>query len=185
LIDILKKLFSNNNNRKQTFSLAAEEEGRVFQPYEKLFQLICDNYALNLKGIHGIKHWVQVYKNTQFLANAYAIRSDVFMLFALLHDSKREDEYEDRDHGIRAAGSIKDYIQDGVVDLSEEDEARLFYACSNHTHADKNNTLYHDLVVQICLDADKLDIGRVGVIPDESHFLTDVAKEHLVSLKNK
>lgn len=175
--NILKKLFPNKS-RKQTFSLT-EEEGRVFQPHEKLFQVICDNYALNLNGIHGVVHWAQVYKNTQILANAYALHSDVFMLFALLHDSKRENDYEDFEHGIRAALSIQAYKHQGFIHLSQEDEERLEYACANHTRANKSHMLYNDLVVQICLDADKLDIGRVGVIPHESHFLTDVAKKRV------
>lgn len=48
--------------------------------------------------------------------------------------------------------------------------------CANHTKANKMDPLYQDIVVQICLDADKLDIGRVGVIPEKSHFLTSYAQ---------
>ncbi len=148
----------------------------VFHQHQTLLDQVCDAYALNLYGAHGIEHWESVYRNTQLLANAYSITSDVFIFFALLHDCKREDEDEDFEHGKRAANTIKTYQEEGLIPLSPNDHARLFYACANHTKADKTDPLYQDLVVQICLDADKLDIGRVGVIPEESHFLTDVAK---------
>lgn len=148
----------------------------VFSQHQTLLDEVGDAYALNLYGAHGIEHWESVYRNTQRLANAYSITSDVFIFFALLHDCKREDEDEDFGHGKRAALAIEGYQEAGFIPLSPDDQARLVYACANHTKADKTDPLYQDLVVQICLDADKLDIGRVGIIPHESHFLTDVAK---------
>jgi uncharacterized protein len=148
----------------------------VFSQHQTLLDEVGDAYALNLYGAHGIEHWESVYRNTQRLANAYSITSDVFIFFALLHDCKREDEDEDFGHGKRAALAIEGYQEAGFIPLSPDDQARLVYACANHTKADKTDPLYQDLVVQICLDADKLDIGRVGIIPHESHFLTEVAK---------
>ena len=173
----MKKTFlSQWFKRKTSNSHKTFLHSTVFSQHQTLLDEVGDAYALNLYGAHGIEHWESVYHNTQRLANAYSITSDVFIFFALLHDCKREDEDEDFEHGKRAALAIQGYQEAGLIPLSPDDLARLVYACANHTKADKTDPLYQDLVVQICLDADKLDIGRVGIIPHESHFLTDVAK---------
>ena len=41
---------------------------------------------------------------------------------------------------------------------------------------DEENPLVNDLVVQICFDSDRLDIGRVGIIPEAKYMATDYAK---------
>ena len=169
----LSQWFKRKTSNSHTISI----HSTVFSQHQTLLDHVCDAYALYLYGAHGIEHWESVYRNTQRLANAYSITSDVFIFFALLHDCKREDEDEDFEHGKRAALAIQGYQEAGLIPLNPDDLARLVYACANHTKADKTDPLYQDLVVQICLDADKLDIGRVGVIPHESHFLTDVAKK--------
>ena len=148
----------------------------IFSHYQTLFDEICDYYRLNLNGAHGIEHWESVYTNTLILSKVYGVYSKVFMLFALLHDSQRFDEDDDLEHGIRAAKKVQSYLDEGKIILGIKDQKRLLYACSNHTKANKNDPLYDDLIVQICLDADKLDIGRVGVIPEKSHFLTPYAQ---------
>lgn len=137
---------------------------------------IVDQFALDINGDHGISHWRRVYQNAQLLAKVYGITSEVFELFALLHDSKREDEFEDENHGKRAALFAKELIKSGNITLSCEDKKRLLFACSNHTKLNKRANLYNDIVVQIYLDADKLDIGRVGIVPEEHYFLTEYAK---------
>ena len=173
----MKKIFlSQWFKRKTSNSHTSFIHSTVFSQHQTLLDHVCDAYALYLYGTHGIEHWESVYRNTQRLANAYSITSDVFIFFALLHDCKREDEDEDIEHGKRAALAIEGYQEAGLIPLSPDDLARLVYACANHTKANKTDPLYQDLVVQICLDADKLDIGRVGIILHESHFLTDVAK---------
>lgn len=142
-----------------------------------LLKEIIDNFKLNIDGDHGLNHWTRVYKNTQLLSTYYNINSDVFELFAILHDSKREDEFEDINHGKRAAKYIKQLIIDNKINLNYEDQRRLIYACSNHTKSNKKAKLYQDIIVQICFDSDRLDIGRVGIIPEEKYFNTDYAKK--------
>ena len=64
-----------------------------------------------------------------------------------------------------------------MIALSEEDAKLLLYACANHTKSDKSDPLYNDLIVQICFDSDRLDIGRVGYEVDPSYLATEHAKE--------
>jgi len=136
--------------------------------------------VLDIDGDHGLSHWARVYKKTQILAKHYEIDSPVFELFALLHDSKRENEFEDKDHGKRAAVFAQEQIKNGTINIDKQNQKRLIYACANHTKANKKAKMYHDLVIQICFDADRLDIGRVGIEPHESYFQTEFAKKWLL-----
>ena len=142
----------------------------------KYLDQIKKEFKIDFYGDHGIDHWQRVYENTQRLSSYYNIESEVFELFALLHDSKRHDEYEDSHHGIRAAGFAQKLFRNGVIELDAKDRARLLYACANHTSSDKEDPLFDDLIVQICFDSDRLDIGRVGYDVDPKYLTTEYAK---------
>ena len=144
--------------------------------YIDLIEQIKQDFKIDYYGDHGINHWRRVYYNTQKLSAHYNIESEVFELFALLHDSKRHDEFEDRHHGVRAAGFVQKLLRDGVIVLDDEDSERLLYACANHTKSDKSDPLFNDLIVQICFDSDRLDIGRVGYVVDPTYLATEYAK---------
>jgi uncharacterized protein len=144
--------------------------------YLDLIEQIKQDFKIDYYGDHGINHWRRVYYNTQKLSRYYSIESEVFELFALLHDSKRHDEFEDRYHGVRASRFIQKLLRDGVISLDPEDSERLLYACANHTNNDKSDPLFNDLIVQICFDSDRLDIGRVGYVVDPAYLATEYAK---------
>ena len=149
----------------------------MFSKYNDILDLIIRDLKINLYGYHGIKHWERVYKNTKILADHYKIESEVFELFSILHDSKREDEYRDEEHGLRASLFTKQLLEKGLIVLNSEDSNRLLFACKNHTIKDRHNSLCKDLIVQICFDSDKLDLGRVGIVPDARKMLTSRAKQ--------
>ena len=67
-----------------------------------------------LGKIHGISHWDRVYENGQRLL-ATGVNPLVVGLFAYLHDSCRMDDWEDLDHGQRAAVwiDVAEYIFEG------------------------------------------------------------------------
>lgn len=144
--------------------------------YESLISIIRKEFKIDYSGIHGISHWKRVYENAQKLANHYDVESDVFELFALLHDSKRENETIDKHHGKRAAEFVKELLYMGEFTLKDIDTERLIYACANHTYSDKSNPLFNDLIVQICFDSDRLDIDRVGYEVDTKYLATEYAK---------
>ena len=148
--------------------------------YLDLIESIKQDFKIDYYGDHGIKHWRRVYHNTQKLSKYYEIESEVFELFALLHDSKRHDEYEDRHHGVRAAGFVQKLFRDGAIKLSDNDINRLLYACANHTKSDKSDPLFNDLIIQICFDSDRLDIDRVGFEIDTKYLATDYAKSLVI-----
>ena len=148
--------------------------------YLDLIALIKQDFKIDYYGDHGINHSRRVYENTQRLSTHYNIESEVFELFALLHDSKRHDEFQDKHHGKRAAAFVQELLDEAMIVLDEEDTERLLYACDNHTCSDKSHPLFSDLIVQICFDSDRLDIGRVGYSVDTSYLATDYAKSLVV-----
>ncbi len=149
--------------------------------YTTLIEEIKADFIIDFYGTHGMEHWERVYQNTQILSAHYEIESEVFELFALLHDSKREDEFEDKHHGRRASLFARELLDDGVILLSDEDAQRLIYACANHTYSDKSDPLFGDRVVQICLDSDRLDIGRVGYEIDVKYLATKYARKLVIN----
>ena len=144
--------------------------------YLDLIERLKKDFKIDYYGDHGINHWRRVYRNTQILSTYYNIESEVFELFALLHDSKRHDEFEDRHHGVRAAGFVQKLLREGTISLNEQDAERLLYVSANHTQSNKNDPLFNDLIVQICFDSDRLDIGRVGYVVESAYLATEYAK---------
>lgn len=139
---------------------------------DDLLSLIRRGFALHLDGIHGEAHWARVRDNGLRLAAETGADLDVVELFAYLHDSKRQNDGWDREHGQRAAGYVRS-LQGSVLTLSDRGIERLAYACTYHS----DGLTEADVTVQTCWDADRLDLGRIGVRPDPRRLCTDVAKE--------
>jgi len=152
--------------------------------HQPLLETIVSDYALSIDGIHGVEHWHRVYKNALKLAKYYNIESNVFMIFALFHDSRRANDDIDPRHGSRGAKYAQQLRDDFSLlkTLSSSDFEILQYACSSHTKTDWEHPLASNLIANICWDADRLDIGRVGFVVDPSYLFTDYAKEIAISL---
>ena len=145
----------------------------------ELLKTVSEQFDLELDGDHGVYHWHRVYKNTLILAEHYNIASQVFMLFALFHDSRRANEGIDPMHGKRGAKYARSLQKSNKIlnALSTSDFSLLEYACSSHTKIDRENPLVDERIAQICWDADRLDIGRVGFVVDPTYLSTGYAKE--------
>lgn len=132
---------------------------------------IVREYELPLLGIHGITHWARVFDNGQRLAEASGADQDVVALFALFHDSKRQNEGHDPDHGQRGAQLAKQ-LHGELFELSDAQFALLLEACRGHTHVRHHD----DVTIGTCWDSDRLDLGRVGMKPHPHYLNTDEAK---------
>ena len=138
----------------------------------KLIEAIREQYALSWNGIHGISHWTRVRENGLWLAERTGAKWQIVELFAYLHDSKRVNEGRDPGHGERAARLVRT-LQGSVIHLSDGDLDRLVYACTYHT----DGLTEADVTVQTCWDADRLDLGRVGIRPRARFLCTAPARE--------
>jgi uncharacterized protein len=96
----------------------------------------------------------------------------VVELFAFLLDSKRRNNRRDPGHGARAAAFAKS-LQGKTINLDAGELDQLVYACTYHT----NGLVQAHVTVQTCWDADRLDLGRVGIKPDTKYLCTDAAKQ--------
>jgi len=139
---------------------------------KELIELVRREFALPWYGIHGISHWVRVRENGLRLATITDASTDVVEFFAFLHDSKRLDDGRDLDHGRRAAEFIRT-LQGSIVNLANQDFERLVYACECHS----DGLIEADRTVQTCWDADRLDLGRIGIKPDSRYLCTHAARE--------
>ena len=138
----------------------------------ELIQMILKEYQLSRWGVHGITHWARVLENGLRLASYTGARIPVVALFAVFHDSRRNNESKDPGHGKRGAKFAKT-LNGKVFDLSEEDFALLETACAYHTDSMTSG----DITVQTCWDSDRLDLGRVGIVYDLRYLFTDAAKQ--------
>jgi len=136
-----------------------------------ILQVILEDYALPLAGVHGVAHWARVLENGLRLAEATGANVEVVALFAVLHDSRRINEFTDPEHGPRAAEFAAE-IRGTVLDLDDHEFRLLYRACEGHTHERD----HPDVTIQTCWDADRLDLGRVGIMPHPSYLCTEVAK---------
>ena len=121
---------------------------------------------------HGVSHWDRVYENGQRLLTP-EVNPLVVGLFAYLHDSCREDDGEDACHGQRAAEWIETLRDNYLKNLTNEDFSLLKAACRLHTVTTKTG----NPTIDACFDADRLDLWRVGIVPDPNRLATEKGKE--------
>lgn len=133
-------------------------------------------FALNgweLGKTHGLSHWQRVERNGIILSTVNGtIRNDinikVVRYFAYLHDKCRLNDWADLEHGARVADMLPT-IRDSILkDLTDEEFALLEKACRYHTT--KQHT--GNPTIDVCFDADRLDLGRVGIVPNPKLMAT-------------
>jgi uncharacterized protein len=130
-----------------------------------------ERYPLSIDGDHGITHWARVHENGMRLADALDADRDVVALFALFHDSRRVDEFEDDGHGLRAAELARS-LRGALVHLDDARFELLYEACRLHS----DGRMTGESTLLACWDADRLDLGRVGITPHPRRLATDAAR---------
>jgi uncharacterized protein len=143
-----------------------------------LLRDIKDQFLIDWSGIHGISHWARVYDIGMKLAVLTGANTRVVQLFSIFHDSGRQTDGSDPKHGLRGARLAERVRETHLRTLSGEDFDLLHTACCLHTSAPSHD----NVTIRTCFDADRLDLGRVGTIPDPKYLCTDAAKsEGLIS----
>jgi len=127
---------------------------------EPLLRAVLDEYPLPRDGAHGIAHWARVLENGLRLSGQTGADIEVVRLFAVLHDSRRQNESTDPEHGPRAA-AFAENLRGSLIDLPDDRFRLLHQACFGHTQ----ERTHPDPTIQTCWDADRLDLGRVGITP--------------------
>jgi len=128
-------------------------------------------FALDLRDIHGVRHWTRVRENGHRVARHSGANKLVVELFAVLHDCCREDDGHDPGHGERAA-AFAATLRGTLLHLPDAEFALLFEAICDHEHGRTRA----DVTVMTCWDADRLDLGRVRVRPNPKFLCTEFAR---------
>ena len=137
-----------------------------------IVEAILTDYALSWHGTHGVCHWARVLENGLRLAEVTGANTDVVRLFAIFHDSCRVNECTDFGHGQRGA-ELAAQLRGDMFDLSDPEFQLLDAACAGHEHG----MIDASVTVQICWDADRLDLGRVGMRLNPTKLCTDAARQ--------
>ena len=151
--------------------ISLSEELKVFHA---LAQEVKEQFRLDIDSDHGIAHWERVRRIGFYLATTTNANLRVVNLFSVLHDSQRNDEYNDSEHGARAVDYVTALYNKNLLPISGDQLKTLVYACRHHSD---RNAKSDDVTIQTCWDADRLDLYRVGEIPDPKYLYTAVAKK--------
>lgn len=136
----------------------------------ELLTEIKKHYPLDWYGTHGIIHWSMVYENGMVLSEQEGVNEKVVQLFSVFHDSQRRNEGYCDGHGSRGAQLA---LKLRHLCLVTDDEFELLtMACGLHTDA----RTHENITIQACFDSDRLDLGRVGTVPDPAFLCTPLAK---------
>ena len=141
----------------------------VSQPY---LDFLASRFKLSHNGFHGLEHWLRVLINGRLISNVTGADPEVVEHFALLHDVMREDENDDMYHGSRSASLVQALAGDWIH-LKQHQLEQLIEACRYQSMG----RLTHDVTVQACWDADRLDLGRVGTKPNPTYLGTKIARD--------
>ena len=135
-----------------------------------LVHRILEDYALRWDGTHGVGHWARVLENGLRLADATGAKGEIVQLFAVFHDSRRVSDGGDHGHGQRGAELAAELRH--LFTLSDANFELLYEACARHT----DGLTEADITIQTCWDSDRLDLGRVGMIPAPKLLCTPAAR---------
>lgn len=140
--------------------------------WTKLWERVTRDFQCDPSSIHGPGHWQRVERNGLLVAKRSGADETVVRLFAVFHDSRRDHDGSDDTHGgFGAAYAMR--LRGRLFELDDRRFEQLCYACTWHTHG----RLSDDPTVGTCWDADRLDLGRVGVAPAPSFMSTAFARE--------
>jgi uncharacterized protein len=140
--------------------------------FDRLWNRVTEQFACGADSVHGPSHWKRVEKNGILLATRSGANLAVVRLFSLFHDSKRINEFTDEGHGERGAEFAK-WLRGELFELEDAELAALTFACAHHTEV----RISDDPTIGTCWDADRLDLGRVGIIPDARFMSTEFGRE--------
>jgi len=167
--------YGHSGRARQRLAYNAEgDKDHLVHDRPAILRAILNGYALPFRGEHGVVHWARVLENGMRLAEATGADAKVVALFALFHDSRRVNEGHDPGHGLRGA-RFAQTLRGSLVHLDDAQFELLFEACRLHT----SGLIEGDVTLQACWDADRLDLGRVGITPRPHRLCSDAAQDLL------
>lgn len=143
----------------------------------ELMTAICAEYPLNPAGIHGLGHWRRVCEIGLRLAEATGADPVVVELFSVFHDSQRQNDGHDPQHGARGALLARRLFGKNF-DTTASQLDTLCRACEGHTSGSPGDE--EDFTILTCWDADRLDLWRLEITPHPAYLCTVAAREQSI-----
>ncbi|HTL58541.1 MAG TPA: hypothetical protein VL361_22830 [Candidatus Limnocylindrales bacterium] len=140
--------------------------------WKYIWEKVTCSFQCDRDSVHGPAHWRRVERNGLFIATRSGAVLDVVRLFAVFHDSRRQHDGPDKSHGARGAAYAAS-LRGVLFQLSDQHFELLDYACKWHAHG----RLSDDSTIGTCWDADRLDLGRVGIAPHPAYMSTEVGRK--------
>ncbi len=138
-----------------------------------LLALIKSEFQLDWQGVHGANHWSRVFHHGKMIGQARGADLLIVELFAFMHDSCRWNDSKDPKHGVRAS-EFAHGVHGDFFKLDGTQLDKLCFAMRFHSEGQMST----DPTIQTCWDSDRLDLGRVGIIPS-SKFLSEEATKFI------
>ena len=139
---------------------------------EKVRAFAIEHTIMGKGSIHGIDHWDRVARNGEAL-HVPGADMEVVLCFAYLHDVERRTDAYDVEHGPKAAELIGNIRESVLGFLDDKQIGLLKDACTFHTTVPRTG----NPTIDTCFDADRLDLPRVGIVPDPDRMATKEGAE--------
>lgn len=124
-------------------------------------------------GDHGVHHWQLVgVTGAELVTTVPDADPLVVLLFALFHDSQRETDYVDPEHGPRGAALARELLPNAFRALEPGRLEVLCDVCERHTTAPPTD----EVTLGTCWDSDRLNLWRVGIEPSARFLSSEEAK---------
>jgi uncharacterized protein len=121
---------------------------------------------------HGEEHWRCVATTGLALGDAApGVDRTLVLCFGLLHDTRRENETVDPEHGPRAESFARELRDEGALPLDDD----RFHALAEALRLHSDGLVSEDATIGTCWDADRLHLPRVSIRPDPKRFSTRAA----------
>ena len=107
------------------------------------------------------------------------INIKVVRFFAYFHDKCRLDDWVDLEHGVRVADMLPTIRNTILKDFTDEEVTLLEKACRYHTTEHRTGIP----TVDVCFDADRLDLGRLGIVLDPKRMATEQGAYYAANIR--
>lgn len=123
--------------------------------------------------VHGYTHSLRVERNIKLLEKHFKFMG--LREFAFYHDIARVSDSGDDGHGRRAVEILKRARQHpNMACMATELFDKLCYACEHHTSMRRSG----DPLIDVCFDADRLDLMRTGMEPCPDAMATHIGAHY-------
>ena len=139
--------------------------------FDHILETMARHSAVGPYSVHGPEHWVRVERNGLRIAGRNGADVTVIRLFALFHDAERHNDGHDPLHGQRAAQLVA-RLHGELFTLDHGSLELLLRACELHHEGGTSD----QVTIGTCWDADRLDLTRVGMMPDADFMSTHEGK---------